>query len=62
MGELDVGAFKTACRKKYPEEDFDLISATLCTEWQSKMQMHEWQPFKVISQDGKDVVCILWLS
>lgn len=26
------------------------------------MQMHEWQPFKIISQDGKDVVCILWLE
>jgi len=56
MGELDLKAFRIACRKRLSKEDAEVTSALLRSKWEEEIRNPNWFPFKVIVVDGKEMV------
>ncbi|OMO59024.1 hypothetical protein CCACVL1_25152 [Corchorus capsularis] len=52
MGEIDKRAFDTACKLKFPNEDWEVKSAELCSLWEENISDSNWHPFKMISHNG----------
>ena len=56
MGELDLKAFRIACRKRLSKEDAEVTAALLCSKWGEEIRNPNWYPFKVKVVDGKGMV------
>ncbi|XP_021296141.1 factor of DNA methylation 1 [Herrania umbratica] len=52
MGEINQNAFEVACSLKFPNEDWQEISAKLCSSWEQNVQDPKWHPFKRIPFRG----------
>ncbi|XP_057431824.1 factor of DNA methylation 2-like [Lotus japonicus] len=48
MGELDPKPFQTFCSQKYSCEQWQDISAKLCSSWEENLKDSAWHPFKTI--------------
>jgi hypothetical protein len=56
MGELDLKAFRIACKKMLSNEDAEVTSALLCSKSEEKIRNPSWYPFKFDVVDGKGMV------
>nr|KYP44745.1 hypothetical protein KK1_033722 [Cajanus cajan] len=52
MGELDPKPFQDLCLQKYSGEQWQEISANLCSSWEENMKDPTWHPFKKIEVNG----------
>ncbi|RDY13499.1 Factor of DNA methylation 2, partial [Mucuna pruriens] len=52
MGELDPKPFQDFCLQKYPGEQWQEISAKLCSLWEENLKDPTWHPLKKIVVDG----------
>ncbi|XP_057428724.1 factor of DNA methylation 1-like isoform X1 [Lotus japonicus] len=52
MGELDPKPFQTFCLQKYSCEQWQDISAKLCSSWEENLKDSAWHPFKTIEVNG----------
>lgn len=53
LGEIDGKAFQDSCLKKFPNGDWEEISAMLCSSWEEYVGDPNWHPFKTVSLNGK---------
>jgi hypothetical protein len=61
MGELDLKAFSKACQKEHTE-DTEVTAAFLCSKWEAEIKNPDWHPFRVVTVDGKEMVCVFTFS
>ncbi|KAL2333254.1 hypothetical protein Fmac_014467 [Flemingia macrophylla] len=52
MGELDPKPFQDLCLQKYSGEQWQEISANLCSSWEENIKDPSWHPFKKIEVNG----------
>ncbi|KAK1570432.1 hypothetical protein Q3G72_001809 [Acer saccharum] len=52
MGEVDRTPFLQACSLKFPDGDWDEISAKLCSKWEENVKDPHWHPFRTIDYKG----------
>jgi len=52
MGELDSKPFRDLCLHEYPGEQWQEISAKLCSSWEDNLKDQTWHPFKKIEVNG----------
>lgn len=52
MGELDPKPFQDFCSQKYSSEQWQEISAKLCSSWEEIVKNPDWHPFKRIEVNG----------
>ena len=52
MGELDPKPFQDLCLQKYSSEQWQEISAMLCSSWEENLKNPFWCPFKKIEVNG----------
>ncbi|KAK3161367.1 hypothetical protein QOZ80_1BG0076210 [Eleusine coracana subsp. coracana] len=58
MGELDLKPFLNACQRSLSKCDAQVSAVTLCSEWQDQVKNTDWNPFKRVMVDGKQVRAI----
>ncbi|KAK0593004.1 hypothetical protein LWI29_028932 [Acer saccharum] len=52
MGEVDRTSFLQACSLKFPDGDWEEISAKLCSSWEEYLKDPHWHPFKMVVYKG----------
>ncbi|XP_061357622.1 factor of DNA methylation 2-like [Gastrolobium bilobum] len=52
MGELDPKPFRDLCLQRYSHEQWQDISAKLCSSWEENLNNPAWHPFKRIEVNG----------
>ncbi|KAK1571370.1 hypothetical protein Q3G72_015701 [Acer saccharum] len=52
MGEVDQTSFLQACSLKFPDGDWEEISAKLCSSWEENVKDPHWHPFKTVVYKG----------
>ncbi|CAJ1865273.1 unnamed protein product [Sphenostylis stenocarpa] len=52
MGELDPKPFQDLCLQKYRHEQWQEMSAKLCSSWEENLKDPTWHPFKKIEANG----------
>ena len=52
MGEVDRTSFQQACSLKFPDGDWEEISAKLCSSWEEYVKDPHWHPFKTVVFKG----------
>ncbi|KAK7305734.1 hypothetical protein VNO77_43644 [Canavalia gladiata] len=52
MGELDPKPFQDFCLQKYSCEQWQEISAKLCSSWEENLKDPTWHPFKKVEVNG----------
>ncbi|KAI9157289.1 hypothetical protein LWI28_019903 [Acer negundo] len=52
MGEVDQTSFLQACSLKFPNDDWEEISAKLCSSWEENVKDPLWHPFKIAIYKG----------
>ncbi|KAJ1396784.1 putative domain XH [Sesbania bispinosa] len=52
MGELDPKPFQNLCSQKYSSEQWQEMSAQLCSSWEENLKNPAWHPFKTIEVNG----------
>ncbi|KAJ1375558.1 putative domain XH [Sesbania bispinosa] len=52
MGELDPKPFQNLCLQKYSSEQWQEMSAQLCSSWEENLKNPAWHPFKTIEVNG----------
>ncbi|KAK0592828.1 hypothetical protein LWI29_026170 [Acer saccharum] len=52
MGEVDQTSFLQACSLKFPDGDWEEISAKLCSSWEENVKNPHWHPFKTVIYKG----------
>ncbi|KAK2637489.1 hypothetical protein Ddye_032281 [Dipteronia dyeriana] len=52
MGEVDRTSFLQACSLKFPDGDWEEMSARLCSSWEEYVKDPHWHPFKTIVYKG----------
>ncbi|KAK3232117.1 hypothetical protein Dsin_003998 [Dipteronia sinensis] len=58
MGEVDRTPFLQVCSLKFPDGDWEEISAKLCSTWEENMKDPHWHPFRTIDYKGNLQVII----
>lgn len=63
VGELDEKPFRTAIKKRLGSKrervaDINEQAMVLCSQWEAYLKESSWHPFKVIIDEGKEMVCI----
>ncbi|KAK9282964.1 hypothetical protein L1049_011189 [Liquidambar formosana] len=53
MGEVDRKPFQDMCLQKFPDGDWQEISARLCSSWEENVKDPHWHPFKRTENKGK---------
>ncbi|KAB1226741.1 hypothetical protein CJ030_MR4G013723 [Morella rubra] len=52
MGEIDLKPFQNACKQRFPPEEANVQTVTLCSLWQENLKDPQWYPFKVVDNEG----------
>ncbi|XP_040992288.1 factor of DNA methylation 4-like [Juglans microcarpa x Juglans regia] len=52
MGELDIKPFRTATKRKFPQEEAAEKAMVLCSQWEDYLRDPSWHPFKIIIDAG----------
>ncbi|KAB1218789.1 hypothetical protein CJ030_MR3G026669 [Morella rubra] len=52
VGEIDLKPFQNACKQRFPPEEANVQTATVCSLWQQNLKDPRWYPFKVVDNDG----------
>ncbi|TXG49800.1 hypothetical protein EZV62_025675 [Acer yangbiense] len=52
MGEVDRTPFQQACSLKFPDGDWEVMSAELCSTWEENVKDPHWHPFKTVVYQG----------
>lgn len=63
VGELNEKPFRTAIKKRLGSKrervaDINEQAMVLCSQWEAYLKDPSWHPFKVIIDEGKEMVCI----
>ncbi|KAL5733212.1 hypothetical protein ACOSQ2_032904 [Xanthoceras sorbifolium] len=58
MEEVDQTPFRQACSLKFPDEDWEEISANLCSTWEENVKDPHWHPFNTVNYEGNPRVII----
>ncbi|KAI4356030.1 hypothetical protein L6164_000083 [Bauhinia variegata] len=52
LGELDQKPFQNACIQKYSNNEWQEVSAQLCSSWEERLKDPHWHPFKKVIVNG----------